>query len=60
MYIEVNLKDQKLTAVDSKGRVIMDTLVSTARNGPGEIENSFCTPRGWHKIQVGAWWKIKE
>lgn len=52
MYIEVNLKDQKLTAVDNKGRVVMDTLVSTARNGPGEIENSFCTPRGWHKIQA--------
>ena len=52
MYIEVNLKNQKLTAVDDNGRVVMDTLVSTARNGPGEIENSFCTPRGWHKIQA--------
>ena len=52
MYIEVNLKDQKLTAVDDNGRVVIDTLVSTARNGPGEIENSLCTPRGWHKIQA--------
>lgn len=52
MYIEVNLKDQKLTAVDANGDLVMDTFVSTARNGPGEIENSFCTPRGWHKIQA--------
>ncbi|SFV68988.1 Glutamate synthase [NADPH] large chain [hydrothermal vent metagenome] len=25
-------------------------LISSAKNGLGEIENSFCTPRGKHKI----------
>jgi len=26
--------------------------VSTALNGPGELENSGCTPRGWHTIRA--------
>ncbi len=52
MYIEISLNDQKLTAFDQKGKIVMETLVSTARNGPGEIENSLCTPRGWHKIRA--------
>lgn len=25
-------------------------LISTSKNGVGEIKNSGCTPRGWHKI----------
>lgn len=25
-------------------------LVSTAKNGVGEVKNSECTPRGWHKV----------
>lgn len=34
----------------------MDTLVSTARNGPGERINSECTPRGTHVVRarIGA------
>ena len=34
----------------------MDTLVSTARNGPGERINSECTPRGIHVVRarIGA------
>ncbi len=26
--------------------------VSTARNGPGEVRDSGCTPRGWHRIRI--------
>lgn len=52
MYIEVNLKKQLLTAFDQTGSVVMKTSVSTARNGPGEVVDSFCTPRGWHKIRA--------
>ncbi len=56
MYIEVNLKRQELAAYDSEGVAVMRTLVSTARNGAGEIEDSYCTPRGWHQIRakIGA------
>jgi len=52
MYIEVNLNEQRLTAFDQTGEVVINTLVSTARNGSGETENSFCTPRGWHRIRA--------
>lgn len=52
MQIKVNLQDQRLILFDSDGSSLLDTKVSTARNGPGEIENSLCTPRGWHLIRA--------
>ena len=52
MYIEVDLPTQNLTAFNDNGIVLMDTKVSTARNGAGEALNSYCTPRGWHKIRA--------
>ena len=52
MYIEVDLPSQNLTAFSDDGMVLMDTKVSTARKGAGEDLNSFCTPRGWHKIRA--------
>ena len=56
MYIEVEIDKQTLTLFDEAGKVVMNTAVSTALNGPGEVENSNCTPRGWHKIRakIGA------
>ena len=33
------------------GNIILSYPVSTAKNGPGEKLNSFCTPRGWHCIR---------
>lgn len=34
----------------------MDAAVSTAANGPGEVNGSGCTPRGWHivRAKIGA------
>ncbi|MFL6621603.1 MAG: L,D-transpeptidase family protein [Sulfurifustaceae bacterium] len=54
--IEVNVGSQRLTLRDSSGRVVMETTVSTARNGVGERQNSECTPRGRHIIRakIGA------
>ncbi len=52
MNILVNLSLQQLTLFDDDENVVMNTKVSTARNGPGEIQNSFCTPRGWHEIRA--------
>ena len=56
MYIEVSLDRQQLAVYDQVGKAIMQTAVSTALNGAGEVENSFCTPRGWHKVRakIGA------
>ena len=56
MYIEVSLDRQQLTVYDQIGKAILQSAVSTARNGAGEVENSFCTPRGWHKVRakIGA------
>lgn len=31
-------------------KLIANYLVSTGKNGLGEIRNSECTPRGWHRI----------
>ncbi len=52
MYIEVNIRKQNLSAFDDQGKPVLCTSISTARNGVGEVENSFCTPRGWHKIRA--------
>ncbi len=52
MYIEVNISQQTLTVYDELANTVMKTLVSTARNGSGEIQNSNCTPRGWHQIRA--------
>jgi lipoprotein-anchoring transpeptidase ErfK/SrfK len=53
--IKVSIKEQCLQLIES-GRVIMDCRISTASNGPGELINSECTPRGWHRIRarIGA------
>ncbi|HEY8553129.1 MAG TPA: L,D-transpeptidase [Burkholderiales bacterium] len=54
--IEVHIGRQTLVVLNSAGRAVMETLVSTARNGPGERRGSECTPRGLHYIRarIGA------
>ena len=54
--IEVDIGRQTLVLFDSAGRAVMETPVSTARNGPGERRGSECTPRGLHYIRarIGA------
>lgn len=54
--LEVSLLAQRLVLRDSRGRALIETLVSTARNGPGERRDSECTPRGRHVIRakIGA------
>ncbi len=50
-YLRVSIPDQKLELVEN-GEVMKSYPVSTAKNGPGEIEGSGCTPRGWHVIRA--------
>ncbi len=54
-YLWVSLVGQCLFWIDN-GINIKDYPISTARNGPGEIIGSGCTPRGWHIIRakIGA------
>jgi L,D-transpeptidase YbiS len=54
--IEVDIGAQLLTLRESDGRVLLETRVSTARNGAGELMDSERTPRGRHLIRakIGA------
>jgi lipoprotein-anchoring transpeptidase ErfK/SrfK len=54
--VEVSLQQQTLALADDAGNEIERYRVSTAKNGPGEINGSFCTPRGLHIIRakIGA------
>ena len=59
MKITINLRTQQLTLweVTSEGeRKRGEYPVSTALNGAGETEGSYCTPRGRHRIaqKIGA------
>jgi hypothetical protein len=54
-HIEINISEQTLKLFESN-KVIREYSVSTAKNGPGELMNSECTPRGKHIIskKIGA------
>jgi L,D-transpeptidase YbiS len=54
--IEVDVPTQTLTLKDIKGKILMQTRISSARNGVGEETGSEKTPRGAHYIRakIGA------
>lgn len=57
--IDVSLAKQQLSLYQpsDEGDILLCQFpVSTARNGAGELEGSFCTPRGAHRIaqKIGA------
>ena len=47
--ILISIKDQRLQLREGDD-VLLDFSISTASNGPGEINGSECTPRGWHVV----------
>lgn len=49
--ILVDLARQTLTLREGD-RVLRQYSVSTARNGPGELMGSECTPRGLHRVRI--------
>ena len=53
--IEVSIAEQQLRYFQND-QLVMDVRVATAKNGPGEISGSECTPRGHHYIRarIGA------
>lgn len=49
-WIKVGVRSQTLSVFDEAGVLIQRYPVSTARRGVGEVQNSYQTPRGWHRI----------
>ena len=56
MHIRISLPQQTLELHDESGTLLRRYPVSTAKNGAGEQNGSFCTPRGRHivRAKVGA------
>ncbi|HXZ52180.1 MAG TPA: L,D-transpeptidase [Burkholderiales bacterium] len=56
MKVDVSLARQELVLRDDEGRALRTYAVSTSKNGPGERNGSFCTPRGRHivRAKIGA------
>jgi lipoprotein-anchoring transpeptidase ErfK/SrfK len=54
--ININIRLQRLDVTDYKGKLIKRFSISSAKNGVGELNGSFCTPRGRHIIRakIGA------
>lgn len=54
--IDIDLSEQSLQLLDGDGRTLARYAVSTSKNGAGEQEGSFRTPRGRHRIRakIGA------
>ncbi len=55
MKIEIDIAAQTLSLTDG-GKLLRRYSVSTAKNGAGERNGSFCTPRGRHivRAKIGA------
>lgn len=50
-FIHINIAAQRLNLLIN-GRTEYSYSISTAKNGPGELAGSECTPRGWHTIRA--------
>lgn len=53
--IEINIATQKMCLMQN-AHLISEYLISTGKNGAGELRDSEQTPRGWHVIRakIGA------
>jgi L,D-transpeptidase YbiS len=54
--IRIDIDRQTLEVYDAQGGLLRRYAVSTSRNGAGERNGSFCTPRGRHVVRakIGA------
>jgi lipoprotein-anchoring transpeptidase ErfK/SrfK len=54
--LHIRLTEQRMSLYGADGACIRRYPVSTAANGPGELRDSGCTPRGLHRIRarIGA------
>ncbi len=51
-HIDIRTDSQTLFGINPLGECVLEYLISTAKNGLGEIKNSQCTPRGLHTIRA--------
>lgn len=56
LRIIIKIASQYLDLIDNDCKTIRRYSVSTAKNGAGEVNGSFCTPRGRHVVRakIGA------
>ena len=52
LRININISSQHLDLLDDSGDLIKRYPISSAKNGVGELNGSFCTPRGRHVIRA--------
>lgn len=54
-FLDVSISTQQLSIIEN-GLERLSFMVSTAKNGAGELMGSECTPRGWHSVRakIGA------
>jgi lipoprotein-anchoring transpeptidase ErfK/SrfK len=54
--IQINITRQELDLISDSGSLIKRYSISTSKNGLGELNGSYCTPRGPHIIRakIGA------
>ena len=54
-FIDISISTQRLALIQH-GQVLQSYPISSAKNGPGELKGSECTPTGWHRIRakIGA------
>ncbi|MCY4148083.1 MAG: L,D-transpeptidase [Gammaproteobacteria bacterium] len=50
--IGISISNQALTLHRAKGKTVRTYPVSTAKNGPGQLKDSYCTPLGKHVIRA--------
>jgi hypothetical protein len=51
LTLDVSIADQRWLVLENQ-RVIREYSISTAKNGPGQLKGSECTPTGWHQIRA--------
>ncbi|MBV2089272.1 MAG: L,D-transpeptidase [Candidatus Thiodiazotropha sp. (ex Ctena orbiculata)] len=49
--LQIDLASQELSCLES-GEMVASYPVSTGLNGPGESQESGCTPRGKHRVRI--------
>ena len=56
MKIDITIATQQLDLLDDHGKIIRQYRISSAKNGTGQENGSFCTPLGKHIIRakIGA------
>ena len=54
--IRINISTQYIDLIDTNGSIIKRYAISTSKNGAGEQNGSYCTPRGRHivRAKIGA------